>query len=406
MARRTRSAQTENRTNRLRLPIRRKPFYTRIGAGVSLGYRRNKGAGTWTVKVADGNGSAWIKAFGIADDHQDANGANVLSYWQAQDKARIIARGESYGDRPSDRPITVGEAVEEYASDLQGRNGDDGNVTRLRYHLTPTLTAMTVALLTARDLRQWRERLLKSGMVRATVNRTVRPLKAALNLAAREDHRIVNTAAWRDGLRQLPDAETPRNEILPDADVRKLIEAAYQVRPAYGLWIEVHAVTGARTSQINRLIVADLQDKDPAAPKLMMPSSRKGSRKVIGRKPVPVPPALAKALRRNAAGRGRTDPLIPQPGAENTVRKLWKRARETAGLAPKVTPYALRHSSIVRMLLAGTPMRVVAVHHDTSIVMIERNYSAYIGDHADALTRRTLLDLAAPAGGNVVPLSR
>jgi integrase len=406
MARRTRSGQTENRTNRLKLPVRRKPFYIRLGAGVSLGYRRNKGAGTWTVKVADGNGGHWIKAFGTADDHENADGANVLNFWQAQDKARIIARGESYGDRPSDRPITVSEAIEQYASDLQSRNGDDGNVTRLRYHLTPTLAAMTVALLNARDLRQWRERLLETGMARATVNRTVRPLKAALNLAAREDHRIVNTAAWRDGLRQLPDAESPRNEILPDADVRKLIEAAYQVRPAYGLWIEAHAVTGARTSQINRLIIADLQDKDLAAPRLMMPSSRKGSHKVIDRKPVPIPPGLAKALRRNAAGRGHTDPLIPQPGAKITVQKLWKRAREAAGLDPKVTPYALRHSSIVRMLLAGTPTRVVAVHHDTSIIMIERNYSAYIGDHADALTRRTLLDLAAPASGNVVPLTR
>jgi hypothetical protein len=36
--------------------------------------------------------------------------------------------------------------------------------------------------------------------------------------------------------------------------------------------------------------------------------------------------------------------------------------------------------------------------------MIERTYSRYIGDHADALARKALLDLAAPAAGNVVPL--
>ena len=60
-----------------------------------------------------------------------------------------------------------------------------------------------------------------------------------------------------------------------------------------------------------------------------------------------------------------------------------------------MTIYALRHSSIVRQLLAGVPVRVVAANHDTSVVMIERNYSRYISDHADAVARAALLDTAA-----------
>ena len=64
------------------------------------------------------------------------------------------------------------------------------------------------------------------------------------------------------------------------------------------------------------------------------------------------------------------------------------------GLEPETTPYALRHSSIVRQLLKGVPTRVVAAHHDTSVAMIEKNYSRFIiGDPSDALTRATLLDL-------------
>ena len=66
--------------------------------------------------------------------------------------------------------------------------------------------------------------------------------------------------------------------------------------------------------------------------------------------------------------------------------------------------YALRHSNIVRQLLAGVPIRVVAVNHDTSVVMIERTYSRYIGDHSDMLARGALLDTTAPAGANVVPM--
>jgi hypothetical protein len=64
-----------------------------------------------------------------------------------------------------------------------------------------------------------------------------------------------------------------------------------------------------------------------------------------------------------------------------------------------VTAMSLRHSSIVRSLLAGTPIRLTATLHDTSIAMIERTYSAFIADHGDAQARRGLLDTTQPAAG-------
>ena len=79
---------------------------------------------------------------------------------------------------------------------------------------------------------------------------------------------------------------------------------------------------------------------------------------------------------------------------------------KAAGLDPgEVTIYALRHSSIVRQLLANVPVRIVAAGHDTSVVMIEATYSRHIGDHADALARRALLDLGEPITGNVVSIN-
>jgi hypothetical protein len=86
--------------------------------------------------------------------------------------------------------------------------------------------------------------------------------------------------------------------------------------------------------------------------------------------------------------------------------RLFRRTAIRAGLDPsEVTIYALRHSAIVRQILAGVPIRVVAVNHDTSIAMLERTYSRYIGDHSDALARRALLDTADPAGSNVMSLT-
>jgi hypothetical protein len=109
MARRTRSAVLETRTARLKLPIRKKPHaFTPFTPGISLGYRRCQGPGRWVVRKADGAGGAWIKNVGLADDHEPADGEHVLDYWQAQERARRIARGQ---DGDSSRPVTMLPAI-------------------------------------------------------------------------------------------------------------------------------------------------------------------------------------------------------------------------------------------------------------------------------------------------------
>ena len=56
---------------------------------------------------------------------------------------------------------------------------------------------------------------------------------------------------------------------------------------AFGLYVEVHAATGARSSQIALLDVGDLQVG--AKPLLMVPSSLKGrNRRTRTRKPMPI----------------------------------------------------------------------------------------------------------------------
>ena len=69
-----------------------------------------------------------------------------------------------------------------------------------------------------------------------------------------------------------------------------------------------------------------------------------------------------------------------------------------------MTCYSLRHSSIVRGLVRGLPIRLVATQHDNSVIQIERNYSRFIADVSDSLIRGAMLDLSEPAAGNVVPL--
>ena len=58
-----------------------------------------------------------------------------------------------------------------------------------------------------------------------------------------------------------------------------------------------------------------------------------------------------------------------------------------------VVPYALRHSSIVRGIRSGLPIRLVAAMHDTSVAMIERHYARYIVDGLEELAAKAVVPL-------------
>src|SRR5258708_32007733 len=110
MARSIYSEKLKNRTNRLKLPAKRKPYKVLIAPGIFLCYRRNAGRlvegderqrkqapGTWSVEAG------WLKRFALADDHEDANGVSVMSYFQAQQHALRLVRGsQGHSDKPVD----------------------------------------------------------------------------------------------------------------------------------------------------------------------------------------------------------------------------------------------------------------------------------------------------------------
>ena len=401
MARSIRSATLETRSARLRLPVSKVPVFLKIGPKIGLGYHRNQTAGTWVVRLSDGKGRNTRKAIGNADDYEEADGDKVLDFWQAQERGRKLANGNGpVAAVPRGIPITVKQALERYEVDLKTRGGDVHNVDRLRIHLPSALAGKRVPLLTVEDLRDWRDGLRRRP---ASINRICTVLKAALNLAASKDTRL-SSRAWEVGLATIPDAEEARNVILRDADVLALIDEARAFAKEFGLLIEIAAITGARVSQIHRLKVQDMQLGK--APRLMMPASRKGKGgKKVMRRPVPISLELAARLAAVVEGQALTEPLLVKPSGEPWKKsdhsRPFARVAKSAGLDPhEVTLYALRHSSIVRQLLAGVPIRVVAVNHDTSVVMIERTYSRYIGDHADALARAALLDTTPAVAGD------
>ncbi|MET4345691.1 site-specific integrase [Bradyrhizobium sp. RT9a] len=417
MARKVSFSALESRSARLRLKVRRLPYSgPTLARGISLMYRRNKTNGTWVLKASDGHGAYWTKGFALADDFEDADAKTVLTFYQAQDAAKKLARGED--GSASNAPITVDGALKDYKRDLEARSANPYNAEHPRLHLTSMLLSKPVALLTATELKRWRDGLLGT-MAPATINRLCRCVNAALALAAQHDARIKNRAEWETGLAGLPDATEARNVILPDDKVHEFVATAYGLDDKFGLLMETLAITGARPSQAVRLRVEDLHDH-PIRPKVMMPKSAKGggrnrSQKKIERYSVPITVQLATRLKLAAKGRADDAPLLMQSDAspwdknpgQNYHRQVDK-VVTAIGLDPAdVTAYCLRHSSIVRMLKMSVPIRLVASLHNTSVAMIEKHYSKHITEHSiEDITRVGLLSEPAPAAGNVVAMVR
>jgi hypothetical protein len=405
-AEKTKPSDLQTRTARARLKPRDKPYAVRLLPGVWIAYRAaQSGTGTWVAIAADGKGGRWQKVIGHADDKQESDGTAVLTYEQAALRSRALARGDA--NAAADRPATINEAIASYETDLNGRGRSVYNAHWVTHHLPQHLATQPLSQVTAKQLRQWRDGLIKKGTRPATVNRVLKPAHAAFNLAAKLDARIAaNAMAWRTGLEMLPNTVKARDAVLVDKQVQVVVAAAYDISEQFGVYVQVHAETGSRSSQLARCTVGDLH-RD----KLMVPASHKGRGGGRGgHVGVPLTPALAARLHKAAAGRPASASLLLH--ADGTAwqpkigdhRRPFEQAARAAGLPTGTTIYSLRHSSIARALLRAVPIKVVADWHDTSVAIIERHYGRFIKHHADDLIRGVLIDTAPAASGNVFNL--
>src|ERR1700716_2753455 len=119
MVRKIRNVTLESRNARLKLEINKKPTFVSIGQGLSVGYRRNKTAGTWVFRKADGKGGMQTKAIGLADDFEEADGKDILTWWQAVETVRQRGKPDG-GVAPGS--IAVQQAFDRYLPTLEGKN--------------------------------------------------------------------------------------------------------------------------------------------------------------------------------------------------------------------------------------------------------------------------------------------
>jgi hypothetical protein len=93
MARARRGTALDTRESRLKKAAGARHWVSLGGTErIAIGYRRGPNSSAWLVRYYLGDGKTALEKFGEADDYVDANGETVLSYAQACDKARSLAR--------------------------------------------------------------------------------------------------------------------------------------------------------------------------------------------------------------------------------------------------------------------------------------------------------------------------
>lgn len=423
MARTIRDANLDTRAARSRLKARGKPYYRLIEPGLHLGYRRLvNGAGKWVARHYTGGQTYQVETVATADDFSDADGVAIFNFKQAQEKARERMVSRAHAAVGKTGPFTVTDAMDEYLAFLDDnrKSGADAR-TRDRAFIRPRLGSIEVTALTADKLRRWHSDLAKEAprlrtkkdkaqkfrklgtddeskrRRRASANRTLTVLKAALNRAWR-DGKVQSDAQWRR-VEPFEDVDAARVRYLKVAEAKRLINAA---DGEFRRLVQGALQTGARYGELARLTVADF---DPQAGAVAVRVSKTGNpRHVV------LTDEGGTFFKRICAGRAGSELMFKTAagamwGKSHQARPTTE-ACERAKISPPISFHVLRHTYASLALMNGAQMLVVAKnlgHADTR--MVEKHY----GHLAPSYVRDQIRERAprfGVTGSNVVAIDR
>jgi integrase len=408
MARSARSTTLENRTNRGRLP-RGKRVWRAIGKGLALGYRRGENAGSWYMRRALPGNRYTIKAIGQADDSVNADGVAVLTFFEAQDRVRELAKAQIRGRGR----YTVGDAMKDYIAEVGAK---PYTVKTIDGHILPKLKDRKVVELTKTEIASWRNDLAKAPPVRrgkvlevnaadpevirrrrATANRVLTVLKAALNHAFREE-RVPSDDAWAR-VKPFAKVDAAKIRYLSAPEAQRLINAT---DAEFCPLVRAALLTGARFGELTRVKVGDY-DQDGGTVLFAHTKSGKPRR-------VPLTEEGQDFFDQLTAGKAHNDePMFSRQDGTRWGKGQQQRRMQDACKKAKLSAtsfHDLRNTYGALLAMAGTPIKVIAEalgHADTRIT--EKHYahlsSSYLAD-----TIRANLPRFGISKGNVTRIDR
>lgn len=392
MARSARHSGLETRTARFKLETgKRHPLA--IGKGLILIYRRGPNSSTWMAKALNSDGKYLLNSLGQADDHHDANGADILDFFQAQEAARKFAEELKATQGILTKPLTIADAADRYLTWYKDhRKAFKETEQTVKAHILPTLGERLVSEITAPEFRKWRDKLATTPPRRrtkmgkkqqfgdkpetddgkrarkSTANRILTVLKAILNKAF-QDELLSDDSAWRK-VKPFPNADEPITRFLTHAESIRLINAC---RPDFRELVKAALFTGARSSELTRLRASNINTDTALIYITAEAKSGKG-------RYVPLHDDALDFFKGLVAGkRGDDLVFIKQDGAEwgkNHHVRLLQAACEKAKVEPAISFHELRHTFASMLAQAGVDLLTISKllgHADTRIT--SRHYA-------------------------------
>lgn len=363
MARATREARLETRGARDKLKASHHPYFRKIGEGLHLGYRRSKidKGGKWIVRYYD-KGQYKFRTLGEADDFRDANGLDVLSYFQAQDKARGAADDHVNKEEGSPFNYTVGDAVSDYLSwfKLHRRSHSDAT-RRFNYHILPVFGNKLVSELTTREIVSWHHGLLEkiksndpsedaTRKKKASANRVLNYFKAAMNRAFRNGY-IQNDIAWRR-VKPFEKVDQAKIRFLTQDECIRLINACDdEFRPL----VQAALLTGGRYGELIKLRCHDYTP-EPGAVHFRETKSGKPRH-------TPLTDEGKELFEQLTAGREGDDLIFRRndtPWNSSMQIRRMSEACKVAKINPPVSFHILRHAYGSLLAMKGVSLQVIS----------------------------------------------
>lgn len=390
MGRTVRDHRLESRAARERLRAAREPYWRTVSTGCHIGYYRGASGGSWIARCRRGDGKGYFqRRIGEADDIRDADGTHILTFRQAQEKARtwwesLAAAG---GYRPE--RYTVGDALDDYLERFTGKSLEKTRHT-IERHIRPLLGKRPVCELTTAELTKFQADLAsrrsvyranRKGEVRtrpddgdsarrakANANRIFTPLKAALNRAFHEG-RVADDTAWRR-VKPYQKVTAARIRYFTPAEVEALLSTA---DPWFKALIQAALFTGARWSEIFRMKVRDI---DLTSGTVLIPETKGGRPRHIH-----LTDQGMTFFARQCSGKALFDELfLNQHGRSLGPSHQIRPMLETC-LKAKVEPagfHILRHTYGSTLAMAGVPLAVIAEALGHADERITRKHYAHL----------------------------
>ena len=355
-------------------------------------------------------GGGYLKTVvGMADDVLDADGVSVLTFSQAQDKARkwfADQVGLQAGAGTRRGGYRVRDAMEDYRAWFTiHRRG----LSQLNYvidgHIIPELGHLDTNKLAPARIRTFHEKLASTPVRlrtrageeqryreapqtegewrqrKASANKILNMLKAALNRTY-DEGKIARDDAWRR-VKPFREVNVPRVRYLTAEECRNLIKAC---APEFAPLVRGAILTGCRYGELTHMTAGDLNAE---AGRLWVGTSKngKGRHVVLTEETLTFFAALVKDkadcdlifTRKNGQAWGRS----------HQHRRLVE-ACKAAEVEPVISFHILRHTHASHLAMNDAPLAVIARqlgHSDTR--MAEKHYAHLSTDYISDTIRKS-----------------